>query len=534
LASGIVHRAGVVPVLDSYFTAEVGRHHTIPLRALLVACQLNALVRHHKAHLIEVARLINALTDDQRERLGIVMHDAAQTYDRVDRAFTKLAGLLESGAGGITAKVLANRLTLAAVPDEFRLSSSVAVDGTDVETWGAMHGEVSTVALDGEAVETQLREDDAVPKPKKPARKAKILGQGPDGRNIYTADNDARAGHRSATNSRPAGPYIGYELHLAVQARDVKWTNYIDKTSMSDEVPGVVTCFSLNPAGTHRGRAIVDDLVAAKHAGAPIEDVVWDPGYSLCTPDTTHHKLAQAGIHQTFQVVTHQRGIRPFSGDALLLDGQLYSPLLPEELRDLPVPPRGASEAEKLLYEAKFNQRARWRMVRHAGPDADGATRWRCPFCAGMLRSRRFPKTMRGAMTVPLVPVGDGCDKCCDGILTAMPVELSWWQRIPFGTTAWRLSMGRRQVVESANAALKGTFADLNRGFFRVFGQTKMTILLGFTIAGYNLDRIRSYRAKKRAEAEAKPTQPKRRRGTWKDVVEPPAAATEGKAAPPD
>lgn len=24
-------------------------------------------------------------------------------------------------------------------------------------------------------------------------------------------------------------------------------------------------------------------------------------------------------------------------------------------------------------------------MVRHTTPDADGATRWRCPFCAGML-----------------------------------------------------------------------------------------------------------------------------------------------------
>ena len=104
--------------------------------------------------------------------------------------------------------------------------------------------------------------------------------------------------------------------------------------------------------------------------------------------------------------------------------------------------------------------------------------------------------------------------------MTAMPAELPWWQRIPFGTTAWRLSMGRRQVVESVNAALKGTFADLSRGFFRVFGQTKMTILLGFTVAGYNLDRIRSYRAKKRAQEEAKPAQPKRRRGTWRDVVD--------------
>jgi hypothetical protein len=97
---------------------------------------------------------------------------------------------------------------------------------------------------------------------------------------------------------------------------------------------------------------------------------------------------------------------------------------------------------------------------------------------------------------------------------------MPWAQRIPFGTTAWRLSMGRRQVVESVNAALKGTFANLARGFMRVMGQTKMTVMLGFTIAGYNLDRIRSYRAKKRAEAEAKPAQPKRRRGTWKEIVE--------------
>ncbi len=130
--------------------------------------------------------------------------------------------------------------------------------------------------------------------------------------------------------------------------------------------------------------------------GGAIEDVVWDPGYSLCKPGMVHHRLAQAGIHQTFLPVTHQRGVKPFSGEALLIDGQLFSPLLPEELRDLPVPPRGASEEEKLTYEAKFNQRARWRLTRHAGPDADGATRWKCPFCSGLLRSRSFPRRCGG------------------------------------------------------------------------------------------------------------------------------------------
>jgi hypothetical protein len=531
IACRIVDRAGVVPLLSPLLDAEVGRHRTISVRGLLVAFQLNALARHHRAHLVEVARIVNALTDEQRAELGIVRHDPEQTYNRVDRLFNRLCDVLDAGhvidGVRVEAKWSANRLAAAAVPKEFRTSSSVAVDGTDVETWGALHGDPVTVDLDGEAAETQLMDDGTVPKPKKAARKAMVLGVGPDGRKRYTVDPDARAGHRSATNSRPAGPYVGYELHLAVQARDVKWTNGIDKTSLSDEVAGVVTCFSLVPAGTHRGRAIVDDLINAKAAGEPIDDVVWDPGYSLCKPGTVHHRLAQAGIHQTFQPVTHQHGIRPFSGDALLIDGQLFSSLLPHELRDLPSPPRGASEAEKETYEAKFNQRARWRMMRHTPPDKDGATRWRCPFCSGFLRSRNFPKTMRRSKDIPLVPVADGCDKCCSGILTAQAVEMAWWQRITYGTTAWRISMGRRQVVESVNAALKGVFTDLGRGFMRVMGVTKMTVMLGFTLAAFNLDRIRSYRAKHHLDEHGQPTgKPKqtrvrRRTGTWADVIEP-------------
>src|SRR3979490_1580198 len=113
--------------------------------------------------------------------------------------------------------------------------------------------------------------------------------------------------------------------------------------------------------------------------------------------------------------------------------------------------------------------------------------------CSGLLRSRSFPKTMRRSRTAPLVETDAEC--CCSGIMTAMPVELPWWQSITFGTTAWRISMARRQVVESANSALKGAFADLSRGFFRVMGLIKATVLLGFTLAAYNVDRIRSVKA---------------------------------------
>jgi hypothetical protein len=141
-----------------------------------------------------------------------------------------------------------------------------------------------------------------------------------------------------------------------------------------------------------------------------------------------------------------------------------------------------------------------------------------------MLRARAFPKTMRRPATVPRLSV-DSAGDCCGGTITAMAVELPLWQVIPFGTTAWRISMGRRQVVESANAALKGAFADLSRGFVRVFGQTKMTVLLGITIAGYNLDRIRNFRSKQRALADKPATRPKRRTGTWRDVIRDAASA---------
>lgn len=87
--------------------------------------------------------------------------------------------------------------------------------------------------------------------------------------------------------------------------------------------------------------------------------------------------------------------------------------------------------------------------------------------------------------------------------------------------------MGRRQVVEPVNAALKSAFADLTRGFFRVVGTTKMTVMMGFTLAGFNLDRIRSFRAKHSLDDDGQPVErPKqqrarRRSGTWADVVHP-------------
>lgn len=53
------------------------------------------------------------------------------------------------------------------------------------------------------------------------------------------------------------------------------------------------------------------------------------------------------------------------------------------------------------------------------------------------------------------------------GNLEPLPSETALCQRIPLGTTAWKISMGRHQVVQSVHSALRGAFADLPRGFLR-------------------------------------------------------------------
>jgi hypothetical protein len=66
-----------------------------------------------------------------------------------------------------------------------------------------------------------------------------------------------------------------------------------------------------------------------------------------------------------------------------------------------------------------------------------------------------------------LVALRDGA-ACCNGAVTASAAELPHWQRFLPGTTAWRISYGRRQVVEGVNAMLKGGFVNIQHKFFRV------------------------------------------------------------------
>jgi len=508
-----VRASGVLQPLQDRLEHSIGRPRAVTVEAFVWATLANGKQRHHQGHIIELARTLNSLTPSQLSLLGVNDHDESQTFDGLDRLFNELCDALEDGwdavVDGAVTRIdvdwYGNQLIQPSLANLPATSRSVAVDDTDVPTWGALHGEL--LEGDVDAIEDYPEPDEAgsaAVKRRGRKRRARVLSVGPDGRKVYTKDKDARGGHRSATNSRPAGPYVGHALHLAVQTRDVVSHNAIDEIRLGPDVPPVVKAFSLAPAGSHRAKAFVPTLIAAKERGHVIEDVVVDRGYSYLRAETLAHPLNRAGMHLTFRPMKHQRNVQPFRDDIVLIEGQPFSSHLPKNLwGPLPMPPMSSSDEECETYEEAFNRRARYRFQRHAGPDAEGTTRHRCPIHSGLLRSRQVPTSMRANRDVPLAELPEG-ETCCNGIVSVSAAELPLWQRIPAGTTAWRISFRRRLVVENANGGLKGGFVNIERKFLRVMGRVKMTVLLAATIFGYNLECIRAFTAKMAAEQATK------------------------------
>ena len=67
----------------------------------------------------------------------------------------------------------------------------------------------------------------------------------------------------------------------------------------------------------------------------------------------------------------------------------------------------------------------------------------------------------------------------------------------PWRSTAWATAYFRRVGVESLNAELKTHRMDLRRGFTRVFGAIKNTLLLAFAFAATNIRILREWHAKR-------------------------------------
>jgi hypothetical protein len=131
---------------------------------------------------------------------------------------------------------------------------------------------------------------------------------------------------------------------------------------------------------------------------------------------------------------------------------------------------------------------------------------------------------MRNSKKSPLVTVKTKAGKCCDGILRVGADQLPLMQKTIFGTSAWWEFWGRRNVVESVNADLKGKFTSIDRGYIRTKNSRGLPLMFAYTLAGLNRWVHRSWlRTQKRlldsVEAAKKKRAPRKgRHKTFEDI----------------
>ena len=246
----------------------------------------------------------------------------------------------------------------------------------------------------------------------------------------------------------------------------------------------------------------------------------------------------------------NQRGRRQTSKGPDIVDGWPISRTVPDTVLNnggvhLQTPPRNSPESVRAELQDLFKARADYVFRVHSGADADGSMRFAGPIKAGRLRA---PGTasMRSDPSKPLVTLPKDWSDHDDGVVTFQSAELPLWQPVIFGTRAWDVAyISRRQVAESAISGLKEAGANIGgKGHFKVFGRAKLTFLLAFEVAAYNVRRTEAFvREQKRlARIEAQPDvkprrRAKRRTGTNADVLAAAEAAAESdrrsRAGPP-
>lgn len=545
-AIAIVDRSGVVPVLSARLDRPVGRPRSLSVKGLLVAMVLNGLADGHQAQIRAIAATLNALTGQQRRDLGIRNWDPREAYRRTDRLFNKLAQALDdtwsAEVDGHTVTIdgdwLLNRLAPAGIDPNLPASGAVAVDGTAVPTTARLHFGDAALAFDGDQTVKEAA-DQTGSTGQASTRTVTTFGVGADGRTQWTKDPDARGGYRTATDRKPGGYYVGYELHLGVAVADLVSTNHVDEISFADQPPAYVTVASIAAAGTHRGAATVPALQQVQRDTGALREVIVDPGYSMLRPERFLLPLRHAGIDVVFKPVTHQLGRRLIDQHTITINGQLFSRHTPAELggedgQHLALPGHDATPTQRQASQHQHDRRARFRLTRHSRPDADGYARYKCPFCAGLVWNRDLGRR-RARKHAPQVALRDHATTCCGGTTTYDPYTAALHQRIPAGTTAWTASYNRRNRVEMVNGQLKGKFVDLEApGFLHVFGRTKRALLLAATLAGYNAWTARSHRRKLEA-ANAQPARrAKRRQHAYPATPHSPSAASHTSHSGPD
>ncbi len=338
----------------------------------------------------------------------------------------------------------------------------------------------------------------------KSSRRSRAGTRADAGRVIYTADSHARMGHRTTTSTQPTEWFVGYEAHVVCAVPEFVWNRNLANAGRDYErAPLYILGIDLTPAGWHRGDAGFRAIEVALELAPTIVDVVCDRAYTMARAETFRRKLRELGINVTMdfpaylkqkcvpvaKVRTKGKGkgkgaigkgkgaIGKGNGDGqdkgkidTLFEncGTFFHAALPGHLRTIDGDPRKSDEAK-----AAYDERARTYGWSQQDTSRRGKMLLRCPFHAGRAKNPTLnPSTSRLSHEVPYVDAPSDLECCCQsnsGCITMYDDELDNYQIVPYGTSAWVKSYGRRNLVESVIKMLRNS-EGLTRSAVHAFG----------------------------------------------------------------
>ena len=378
----VVDASGLVPIVDHTLTAGVGRPRTFGARALL-ACLLSHGFSGRDMLFTRVTDTAASLTPEQLHDLDL---DGLPVYHLIWEAFTKVCDVLRNGGlpvpggGVLSAAQFADRLIAASIPALYTLTTSVALDGTDFETWAKRMSWAEFVSAAGTSVPegTVIIPGKHIPTAGWPKQ-----GTGLDTRLQHSKDPDARDGVRSGHNLSPKNVYNGFEAHLATQIPNPGGA----------PVPHLVTGMTLSPAGTHRGPPGVRTIESILNRGQVITDVCADRGYTPLRPETFVLPLWSRGVDVWGDLTQQQRGQRPGPiPGTLWIDGALYTSAIPEGLRHFQPPAMNANSEDRRQIHEQFDRRRPYMFTPLTARDPAGYQRFKGPALAGKVRCPNNPR----------------------------------------------------------------------------------------------------------------------------------------------
>lgn len=548
LVRNAIERSGIGPYLERRLREHPGKpcayRPTMVLAALILAA-----MRNDQLEVTDALKALNSLSIRDRVAEGLFDDGGYFVgYRSFDHQFNRLSAALEEGwtdndGTFIDAEVVVAALIAASIPEDFT-ATAITLDGTDVRTWAKIRWFEAMIqdqeALDQIAADTVAYEENDVDiddaeaaardaaiealksmagtkkdgTKKRSAKKATASKRRydfpvseVDGRPIPTRCPDARLAKRTPTPADKVEFYAGFEMHTASAVRDFSWNGDPAKGQLGPKVPPFITGVKLCRGNQQRAAAAVH-LIDNAHQRLPaMREVIVDRGYSSAVNGNLHERVVDLGLELVRDYTKHERaristvkvpvgrrssasGWKPARTQTLIRSaGSLFHEFTPTEYLAAPIlPPKGGA-GDRPAAEAFYNERAAYIWREHSCTPS-GDIRFACPVHAGRLRPLDLNVAInRGLLELPALDPPPGHTTCCTAqtISTDLAMRSKLFQHVPYGTSAWSLSYGRRSSAETRHSDMRTGLARLQRGYFKVFGLTKATLMMGMMCVSINL-----------------------------------------------